>query len=292
MLDEDIRTDAGLEKQQILRHWWLAARLWTLKPKEGRGSLRVRGFSCPSSALAILSEYQEALPLAKKATLLLMGNSRLLPWALGPCVSEIGAMQTSLISLRGGNPGVTLAPTLPPHKSPIPKEQTGSFSSLLSLLYKEQRPNARMVRKLLLSEAVGSSKIIPRHRIHVWQTFWRPQPLLHACSSLRPCSLLRRHICSYIWIPNKYTCQRFILQSGGQRTAGPVCCMVAVVRATFYAWSAINSLDRLAGCEAGSTCLNHTDVGNGDIPWGCLHCSWSYYIARSTVSSVIGRGGY
>ena len=69
---------------------------------------------------------------------------------------------------------------------PSSKNNTAHFSSLFSCLYKEQVPNARVVKKLLLNEVLGGSRIIQYHGIHNQQAFQRP----HGCvyDSLITCS--------------------------------------------------------------------------------------------------------
>ena len=83
-----LRIDAGLGKAAdttLLTAYCIAV---YLKPKEGRDSLRVRG--CGHSSSAVLPVWQEALPLAEKATLLLVVNSGFLAWALGPHILKTG----------------------------------------------------------------------------------------------------------------------------------------------------------------------------------------------------------
>ena len=168
-------------------------------PKKGRGSLRARDCSGPSSALAVLPRWQNTLPAAEKLTLLLVVNSRLLLWALGPQVSET-RRHTDLTRVPGRRePRSNTCPLT----TLITHSQRTNWSILQSPLSPLQRAETKcIVRKLLLSEAVGDPRITPQHEIPSWQAFWRPQSLGHACGSLRPHSLsekllTRRHSCSY-----------------------------------------------------------------------------------------------
>lgn len=51
-------------------------------------------------------------------------------------------------------------------------------------------------------------------------------------TSMKNCPLGDRVVHTSLLL-NEYTCQRFTLQSGGQRTTGPVCYMAVAARAKF-----------------------------------------------------------
>ena len=59
--------------------------------------------------------------------------------------------------------------------------------------------------------------------------------------------------------------------------------MVFVARATFNIWRVITSLGRLRGCEGEGPFLNHMDVGNINMPRGCLCCPGGCSIAQRQV---------
>ena len=89
--------------------------------------------------------------------------------ALCPCKAH-----RPVLFLGGGSSG--FKPTPGHINQPLP--QTAHFSSLFSLCYKEQTPNAKGVRKSLLNEELGVSRIIQYHGIHNWQAFQSP----HGCT--------------------------------------------------------------------------------------------------------------
>ena len=172
----------------------LVADCMAVEPEaQGRkGSLMVRAAAIHPVLLLFSHDGKTLFHLLTKQ-LCCWWETRLLPghWVLSS--QRLEGTQTSLVSLGGGSPGVTPAPTLITHPQ---RTNWLIFQSLLSPLQRE-RPNVWVVRKLLLNEAVGGSRIIPQHRIHTCQAVQRPQTLGHACS-LSEILPAGTHSCSYI----------------------------------------------------------------------------------------------
>lgn len=88
-----------------------------------------------------------------------------------------------------------------------------------SPLYKEQRLHATVVRKFLLSDAVGGSRVIPFHGIQDWQLSeptWAPQD--QATPVWTPPG--EAQLLLYLWVLMSMSVKS-LWQLGGQRIAGP-----------------------------------------------------------------------
>lgn len=139
------------------------------KPRNERVHLRVRGCDHPSNSLSVLPGWQEALLLAQKSTLWLGVNLGLLPWALGPHISEIGQeypvcpQRAHRMHSLHWEVGTQESGLLHGHMTHSPMNKFPHFPVFSLSFSKEQRPNARVVRKFLLNEAVRVSRIILQH---------------------------------------------------------------------------------------------------------------------------------
>lgn len=158
------------------------------------------------------------------------GSSYLRDWPRIACVPS-ESTQNSFLALGGRNPGVRPAPG--PHDSPM-RNKFPHFPVFSLSFSKEQRPNARVVKKFLLNEAVRVSRIILHHGWWVArdQRAWARW----AHVSLRPQGLngklpVRRPRCFHTFDSSEHEGPSFF-QPEGRRTVGPQSVCGVVIGAT------------------------------------------------------------
>lgn len=131
-----------------------------------------------------------------------------------------------------------------------------------SLLYKEQRLRATVVRKFLLSDALRGSRVTPFHGIQDWQlsepTWVHVAPQGQAASVNLPWTGPVAPISLSL---NEYECQKSVTTGRPKDCRATECWMVDVKRDT-QMFRVLMSL--LAGHKAvrGGPFLNHEDAGN------------------------------